>query len=139
MSSTTGGRKIPLLYIGTESKNYGISFSSIGYKNTLSYISAWNLNVYSLYHPEKLWWGDLQAGFGLGFFYYEEGFKNDLKDQGAVKTNYTAGPSLRVLWSIAGPIYLGLEAVYGIQPQFLANHLLLSTQDTVQFLLGVEF
>lgn len=139
MSSTTSGRRIPLLYGGVESKDYALSLSSIGYKNTLGYISAWNLNTYVLFYPDKFWWGKMQAGLGLGFFYYEEGFKNSLDDDGVTKKNYTAGPSLRVLWSIAGPFYLGLEAVYGIRPRFLNNHLLLSTQDTVQLLMGVEF
>lgn len=139
MSTTTSGRRIPLAYGGIESKDYALSLSSVGYKNTLGYMSAWNLNAYALFYPDKFWWGKMQAGLGLGVFYYQEGFKNGLDDGGMTKKNYTAGPSIRVLWSIAGPIYLGLEAVYGIRPRFLSNHLLLSTQDTVQLLAGVEF
>lgn len=139
MSSTTGGRRIPLLYASLESKDYALSLSSIGYKNTLGYISAWNLNTFALFYSDKLLWGKLQAGAGLGFFYYEEGFKNSLDEKGTSQNNYTAGPCLRALWSFAGPFYLGLEALYGLRPQFLTHHILLSTQDTVQILVGVEF
>lgn len=139
MSSTTGGRRIPLLYVSAESKDYALSLSSIGYKNTLGYISAWNLNTFALFYSDKLFWGKLQTGLGLGFFHYEEGFKNALEDNGTNQNNSTAGPCIRALWSFAGPFYLGLEALYGLRPNFITHHLLLSTQDTVQLLVGVEF
>lgn len=135
-SSSTGGRMVPALYAGLNIANFGISLASVGYQNQLSYHAAHQLNLFGVFRPGKILWGDMEGGIGLGFYHYQIGYKEDLSDtSGTRKSDIAVGPAVRVFWHWTSFTFLGLEAMYGIRNSLF---LFLSSQDSVFAVVGVS-
>ncbi len=136
-SAVTGGRSIPLLYASAESNEYALTGYGVGVANPSYYHSGYVLDLFKRYRPSgEFISGGIDAGLGWGFYYYKMGFKRSSSSPIEEKSATATGPAFRVIWNLAPPVFLGIEAMYGIRG---ANWVLLSTQDIVSVLLGVRF
>lgn len=139
MGSHTGGRVVPGLYAAFEGKSMGVSFSSLGYKNSVNYLTAYTANWFYNFRPGKLFSGELVASIGLGASYHRIGSRDSLAGNGVRRDNGTFGPMIRSFWGPFWPIYIGIEAMFGIRPNFITNHIFLSSQDIAILSVGIFF
>ncbi|MEK6625496.1 MAG: hypothetical protein AABY86_11035 [Bdellovibrionota bacterium] len=136
-SAVTAGRTVPLIYASGESNEYALTGYAVGVNNSVYYHSGYMLSFFKKYKPSgEFIAGNIDAGLGWGFFYYKIGFKRTSTTTLEEKNAMATGPSLRVLWNVASPVFIGLEAMYGVRG---LDWILLSTQDIVSVLLGVRF
>ncbi len=135
-SSATAGRLLPILYAGVDGSSIGVSVSSVGYNNTLSYHSAYQ-GSFLIHLPIKSNYLLASAGYAIG--YYQIGFKKNLNSTEISRSGYSSGPVLRIINKFGGVFIFGIEAMFGISIPYWSNHLTLNTQDTVLFLVGVRF
>ncbi|MBF0206953.1 MAG: hypothetical protein HQK53_08670 [Oligoflexia bacterium] len=137
-SSSTRGRSIPGIYLGLEGSDLGGSFSTIGVESTLSYFSAYQINLFKLFHPKNNFIGKVEAGLGAGLFFYQIGYRDNLEDApGQKKRNFAFGPSIRALWYFYGGAFVGIESMLGLRNLFF--NIVLSYQDSTQLIFGIGF
>lgn len=140
-SSATSGRIRPGLYGAFETDSISISAFTTGTNNYYSYHSSYYGGFFLNTVKDGFWWGDIIGGFGLGMLYSERGFQDGDADDLTVTSDFVMGPSFRMSWNFAGPVFLGLEALFGIDPtsQGIFNHITLNFQDFVIMNAGVRF
>lgn len=136
LSVVTEGRHHPLLYASIESDKWALTANSVGFQTSRTYHSAYQANLFYMFKPQKVLWTTFDAGIGWGAFYYKQGFKFKADSTPVERDNYATGPAIRVLWHFMGPVFLGLEAMFGIRGLQVA---VLSTQDVSSLIFGVRF
>ncbi|MBT3984449.1 MAG: hypothetical protein HOE90_24045 [Bacteriovoracaceae bacterium] len=137
VSAVTEGRVHPLIFGGVDAGDLAFTAYSVGYKSSYSYHSAYQVNFFFNFFPKETFiWGHFVAGAGWGVHFFEKGFQGGPSDRRLKKRNFATGPTIRGLWHYAGPLFIGLEAMYGMRN--LGAHILLSTQDTAALIVGFE-
>jgi len=117
----------------------GLSFSGFaaGVQTPLYYHSAYVFGVYRMMISDSFGWGAIRAGFGFGFLYGQRGLR-DSPTATVIeeKTDFAIGPGFKITWDVMGPVFLNLEAIYGLRDP--AVHALLSFQDVQVLSLGFK-
>jgi hypothetical protein len=134
-NSSTAGRSIPALFLAYSADAWSLSFSSVGVQTPRYYHSAYTVSYLRTWKSGDWIWGPIESGFGLSILYASRGFA----DSGAVESvrdDVAIGPALRVNWFVADPVFLGIEALYGLRD--FGQHLALNAQDHVGFIVGVR-
>ncbi|MBT3982746.1 MAG: hypothetical protein HOE90_15410 [Bacteriovoracaceae bacterium] len=115
MSSATHSQVVPLIYSALQGDVWTLSFMSTGYQNSLMYQSNYLFSGFFQF-PEKMIFGhSLFAGVGWGYYHYRLGFRSGKSEPKLEKINYATGPSMRAMYQIWGPAFIGVEAMFGIR------------------------
>lgn len=132
------GRSIPGLYLGAGGEKLAFSASTVGFKTTLHYYSGYQLNGFYIFRPGNILWGKVEAGIGAGVYFYKLGYRENINDfNGAQRSNFAAGPSVRVFWHLLSSCFIGIESMLGLRNLYL--NALLSVQDSTQLVAGISF
>ena len=135
-SAITDGRALPGLHLGVDISEYRVRVMSTGVSSQLYYQSAWSLEALSTWSAGQFLWGPVTAGFGGGLLYEKRGFRltpNSALDE---SDDFVIGPAFQVAWKIAGPIYITVDAIFGLQG---LNFFALNFQHVTSLGLGLEF
>jgi len=135
ISSVTSGRMVPGLNVGYTSSNWALSINSIGVSSSYYYQSSYSMNYFWTWQSDQLFWGRTTSGFGFGALYSQRGFQDEGSTTQEVKSDYGLGPSFRVRWFFAQPIYMNMEMLWGLRG---TANLALNGQDFIMFSVGVQ-
>jgi len=137
LNSVTSGRLVPTATMGFNGEGWAVNGSITGVRNYYYYHSVYTVNAFAVWNAGDLGWGPVQTGIGGGVMYAEKGFQ----DEGAAKlekqSDVAAGPSFRVRWFAAGPVFLNFDVLWGLRNP--VNHLTLTAQDVVVFSVGAAW
>lgn len=136
MTSAMGGRQVPSLSAAYRGAQWEFTGFATGVQNEFYFHSAYGLNGYRVWKSGLLLNGQVLSGFGLGAIYSTRGFMDTGATTEDTKADVALGPALEMLWFFAGPVYLRLEALYGLRD--LGAHLTLNAQDFVHLSLGLS-
>jgi hypothetical protein len=136
LNSVTSGRLVPSATLGINGESWALSGAITGVRNYYYYHSAYSLNFFVLWNAGELGWGPVQTGLGGGVMYAEKGFQDDGAAKLEKQSDFVAGPSFRVRWFAAGPVFVNFDVLWGLRE--LGVHLMLSGQDVVVFSVGAS-
>ncbi len=135
-SGVTLGRNIPALHLAAFSDSWRFSFISTGVKTKVYYHNAYQVSLLSTWKPGKLFWGEVEAGFGGGFLYGVRGYREDPDEDYDKQGNIVWGPTMYVGWEVLPNVMISIEAIYGI---YDTSALGLITQENCAGSIGVRF
>lgn len=137
-TSVTSGRTVPALHTAIGFSSFTLSFLAAGVKTSLYSNSAYRLLILKEWGGELFFWGPITTGVGAGLAYTHRSWVADLSlpSEPEIQSEYLAGPAWRLTWEFGGPVFLGIEALFGLRQPM--THLLLSFQDFISLNLGVR-
>lgn len=135
-TSLTSGRHVPSLQVGYENSNLAVAFSSTGYKTRYDFMSGYILSAYKIHELGTFWGMRAQAGFGLGTYYTQRGFRETPESELKNTDDFGIGPAFRVGIYPFDFFYIRVEAMYAMGSLY---NLLLVFQDAAQLTIGVSF
>jgi hypothetical protein len=135
-SGVTLGRNIPALHLAVFSDSLRFSIISTGVKTKVYYHNAYQASLLSTWRPGKLFWGEVEAGFGGGLLYGVRGYRDDPDDDFDKQGNAVWGPTMYMGWEVLPNVIISLEVIYGI---FDSSVLALITQENCAGSIGVRF
>lgn len=136
MSSAMSGRLVPGLHTGLMFESFAINIYSSGVRSAIYYHNAYQLSVMRLWDPGKFLWGKWTGGFGLGTYLGIKNYRESPASASRRHYDICAGPSGRVQWNFAGPVFIAMEIMFGLRN--LWPHLLLSFQDMANLSMGLR-
>jgi hypothetical protein len=136
-SSSTSGRVIPALSATYDFGSWAVSGSSTGVRTSVYHLSGYTLGFVRRWNLGSFGWGDLHAGFGLGLAYSHYGYRESPDAVAVTKGDGTAGPLFQFRWMFLGPVYLGLDSLFGLR--YPTGLLGLAAQDVILFSAGYRF
>lgn len=134
MTSAMGGRHIPSVAGSYRGSQWEFTGFATGVQSEIYFHSAYGLSIYRHWKSGSIWSGPISSGFGLGVIYATRGFQDQGSTTEETKDDFAAGPAFEVQWFILGPMYLRLEALYGLRD--IGAHAALNAQDFVHLSLG---
>lgn len=135
-SSSNSGRLVPALSATAPIGSYAWTATSTGTRTSVYYLSSYTFGALKRWKAGRFWWAEMELGFGLGFAYSQYGYRPSPSDDHDVKRDLTAGPMFQFRWQFLDPVYLGMDALFGLRyPQGL---LALALQDVVMLSIGVS-
>ncbi|HEX4924261.1 MAG TPA: hypothetical protein VFV50_09245, partial [Bdellovibrionales bacterium] len=134
-SSSNSGRLVPGLSATASIGPIALTGTSTGTRTSVYYLSSYTFGAVKRFEGGRFWWGDLQLGFGLGVAYSQYGYRSSPQGEHDVKRDFTGGPLFQFRWAFLDPVYLGMDALFGLRyPQGL---LALALQDVIMLSVGV--
>lgn len=134
----TAGRSNIALVLGLEGPDSRVTGYISGVQNSYYYQSDYFLSYTKKYVSSEFLWGSLIGNFGWGIFYSERGLRTSTSgDVSESASDVLFGPSLHIRWSILGPAFFAIDAIYGLRSPLA--HLIMSFQDVEVLSLGVDF
>jgi hypothetical protein len=138
-NSATGGRIVPSVNLGVGSDSFRVLFSSTGVATSAYYQSSYTQGAYWTQKAGEIFGGAVVTGFGVGGLYAERGFLSSssvLEKKG----DYVLGPAFFSQWNFLGPVFIGVEGLYGlIGPSNRYYDIVsLNARDHVNFIIGVS-
>ncbi len=131
------GRAVPALSLNYSGNDFDLTTFLSGVRNNLYYQSDYYLGYTFKIWQGEFMWGPINAGFGGAVYYSERGLRSAVSGGVDEKsTDFAVGPSLRIVWKIFGPVFISLDALYGVRD--LAPHLFLTFQDVEVLSLGIS-
>jgi len=115
LHSVYAGRAVPIIYAGLIGENVAITGHSSGVESTLAYQSTFQGNFFIRKIFGKLLWGNLSGGAGVGMVYSSRGFRIRPEHFATRERDYNGGPVIRASWNLFFPVYLTIEAFFGIK------------------------
>ncbi len=136
MNSVYTARRVPGIHLGISGKSFGVFGSTSGVRSSSYFHNSYVLNFMKMWSPGDFWWGKLTAGFGVGIFYATVGYKPANYAVAETYRDWTAGPALRLNWLILKPVFVAVDAMYGIRNplSFIAMY----SQDIASLSFGIQ-
>ncbi len=137
-NSATTGRIIPTLNFGIGTKSFEVQGLSTGVSTTAYFHSVYRLSGYWVWNAGDFFIGRVEAGFGPGLLYSVREFSDTDSSQES-KTDWVVGPTFFVRWILVGPLYISVDALYGLfGPSSKNGDLIgLNARDNASFSIGV--
>ncbi len=135
-TSSTSGRLVPALSGAVTFGEWAVTGTSTGTRTNVYYLSAYTMGAVKRWPAGKFWWAEMVLGFGGGVAYSQYGYRNTPTDTMETKADFTAGPLIQFRWEFLGPLYVGLDALFGIK--YPTGVLALALQDVVSLTLGLS-
>ncbi|MCB0415662.1 MAG: hypothetical protein KDD50_15090 [Bdellovibrionales bacterium] len=135
-SSVNSGRGVMSLAAEVYGTQYSLSLVSTGTQTPIYYQSNYSVSVYKNWESGPFIFGHIASGFGVGIFYGVRGFTDGTTAE-ASNSDVGFGPSFKVQWFFASPLFFKIEGLFGLRD--LSSHLALNFQDFTTFSLGVSW
>lgn len=138
LSSATAGRVVPTLNVGLGTDSFEVLGSSTGVATAAYSHSAYSIGGYWTKKVGDLFFGQVVSGFGLGSIYEHRTFK-DLTAVEEKAEDFAFGPALFSRWKIAGPLFISVEAILGVNVGSRVGDLIgMNYRDQVNLIIGFE-
>jgi len=135
VSSVHEGRNVPALR-ATYVDDWSYSLHSSGARTSVYAQNAWALSAHRRLLQGEIGWFKFDLGVGAGAALIDRRYRRSTTSAIETQTEGVVGPSASLRWSV-GPVVLGFDALFGLQPSL--QHLALNYQDVTHVTLGVRW
>ncbi len=135
MSSAQAGRVAPGLHLGIANHDFNFGVFISGVQSPIYYQSSYFVGGYSLPKRGDFLWGQVRAGLGFAVSVSASGRRDGPLGEASNYYDYAAGPAVKVVWSVAGPLFVATEAMFGLR-NFI--HIILEFQQVAILSVGVR-
>lgn len=135
VSSVHEGRNVPAIR-ATYVDEWSYSVHTSGVRTSVYAQNAWALSAHRRLLQGELGWFNFDLGVGAGAALIDRRYRTSTTSAIETQTEGVLGPSASLRWS-AGPVVLGFDALFGLQPSL--QHLALNYQDVTHVTLGVRW
>lgn len=138
LNSAIGGRTVPSLNLGIGTDSFEVLTSSVGVATKAYSHSAYSLGGYWTKKAGDFFFGQIISGFGIGAIYAHRTFK-DMTAAEEKKEDFALGPALFSRWKMAGPFFVSVEAIVGVNVgSNIGDFLAMNYRDQVNLIIGFE-
>ncbi len=138
LNSAIGGRTVPSINLGVGTDSFEVLTSSVGVATKAYSHSAYSLGGYWTKKAGDLFFGQVVSGFGVGAIYAHRTFK-DMTAAEEKKEDFALGPALFSRWKLAGPFFISVEGIVGINVgSHFGDFIAMNYRDQVNLIIGFE-